>query len=69
MGIAARGNYDLTAHATASGTNLEYFDEASVEKRRYIPHVIEPSCGVDRLFLANTIQENTWLPGIPSPPS
>ena len=52
MGIAARGNYDLTAHATASGTNLEYFDEASVEKRRYIPHVIEPSCGVDRLFLA-----------------
>ena len=52
MGIAARGNYDLTAHATASGTNLEYFDEASPDKRRYIPHVIEPSCGVDRLFLA-----------------
>lgn len=52
MGIAARGNYDLTAHGTASGTNLEYFDEASVDKRRYIPHVIEPSCGVDRLFLA-----------------
>ena len=50
MGIAARGCYDLTQHANASGEKLEYFDEAN--KRRYIPHVIEPSCGVDRLFLA-----------------
>ena len=34
----------------ASGKNLEYFDEARKEK--YLPHVIEPSLGVDRTFLA-----------------
>ena len=33
-----------------SGKNLEYFDEARKEK--YLPHVIEPSLGVDRTFLA-----------------
>mmetsp|Transcript_32623 Transcript_32623/g.49159 ORF Transcript_32623/g.49159 Transcript_32623/m.49159 type:complete len:555 (+) Transcript_32623:130-1794(+) len=50
MGIAARGNYDLTQHIEGSGKSLEYFDEATKEK--YIPHVIEPSLGVDRLILA-----------------
>lgn len=50
MGIAARGNFDLTQHSGASGKSLEYFDEAN--KRKYLPHVIEPSIGVDRLFLA-----------------
>eukprot|EP01036_Dinobryon_divergens_P027865 gene27865-36711_t len=50
MGIAARGNYDLTQHSTHSGKQLEYFDP--VTNSKYIPHVIEPSCGVDRLFLA-----------------
>jgi len=50
MGIAARGNYDLTQHSTHSGKVLEYFDAANNVK--YIPHVIEPSLGVDRLFLA-----------------
>jgi glycyl-tRNA synthetase len=50
MGIAARGNYDLTQHSEGSGKNLEYFDELTKEK--YIPHCIEPSLGVDRLFLA-----------------
>eukprot|EP00536_Pseudo-nitzschia_multiseries_P006917 jgi/Psemu1/239754/estExt_Genewise1.C_1530050 len=51
MGIAARGNYDLTQHTEGSGKNLgEYFDEET--KERYIPHVIEPSLGVDRLLLA-----------------
>lgn len=49
-GIAARGNFDLTQHQNASGKNLEYFDEA--EHRSYLPHVIEPAIGVDRLFLA-----------------
>lgn len=49
-GIAARGNFDLTQHSQASGKSLEYFDEE--RKERYIPHVIEPSIGVDRLFLA-----------------
>ena len=50
MGIAARGDYDLRQHASHSGKALEYFDEASQVK--YLPHVIEPSIGVDRLFLA-----------------
>jgi glycyl-tRNA synthetase len=50
MGIAARGNYDLTQHSEGSGKNLEYYDDATKEK--YIPHCIEPSLGVDRLFLA-----------------
>lgn len=49
-GIAARGNYDLTQHATASGKSMEYFDEAS--KKKFVPHVIEPAVGVDRIFLA-----------------
>ena len=50
QGIAVRGNFDLTQHQNASGKNLEYFDEARKEK--YLPHVIEPSLGVDRTFLA-----------------
>ena len=49
-GIAARGNFDLTQHQEHSGKNLEFFDEARKEK--YLPHVIEPSLGVDRTFLA-----------------
>ena len=52
MGIAARGSYDLDKHSEASGKALDYFDDSSTEKRRFIPHVVEPSCGVDRLFLA-----------------
>ena len=50
QGIAVRGNFDLTQHQNASGKNLEYFDEARKEK--YLPHVIEPSLGVDRTLLA-----------------
>lgn len=50
MGIAARGDYDLQAHTAGSGKSLEYFDESTKEK--YVPHVIEPSLGVDRVFLA-----------------
>ena len=49
-GIAARGNFDLSQHQEHSGKNLEYFDEERKEK--YLPHVIEPSLGVDRTFLA-----------------
>jgi glycyl-tRNA synthetase len=49
-GIAARGNFDLTQHQQHSGKNLEFFDETRKEK--YLPHVIEPSLGVDRTFLA-----------------
>ena len=49
-GIAARGNFDLTQHHTHSGKSMEYFDQEATAK--YIPHVIEPSAGVDRLLLA-----------------
>ncbi|MDR0428701.1 MAG: glycine--tRNA ligase, partial [Puniceicoccales bacterium] len=49
-GIAMRGNFDLFQHQSCSGKNLEYFDEETRE--RYLPSVIEPSAGVDRIFLA-----------------
>lgn len=49
-GIAARGNFDLTQHQTHSGKSMEYFDEGTRE--RFIPHVVEPALGVDRLVLA-----------------
>jgi glycyl-tRNA synthetase len=49
-GIANRGDFDLTQHATHSGQKLEYVDTASGE--RYVPHVIEPAAGVDRAMLA-----------------
>ncbi len=49
-GIAARGNFDLTQHQNASGKSLEYFDQESNSK--FLPHVIEPSAGVDRICLA-----------------
>ena len=49
-GIANRGDFDLTAHATHSGEKLEYFDQASGE--RYVPHVIEPAAGATRTMLA-----------------
>eukprot|EP00584_Thalassiosira_punctigera_P017595 CAMPEP_0172555322 /NCGR_PEP_ID=MMETSP1067-20121228/58355_1 /TAXON_ID=265564 ORGANISM="Thalassiosira punctigera, Strain Tpunct2005C2" /NCGR_SAMPLE_ID=MMETSP1067 /ASSEMBLY_ACC=CAM_ASM_000444 /LENGTH=568 /DNA_ID=CAMNT_0013343837 /DNA_START=149 /DNA_END=1855 /DNA_ORIENTATION=+ len=50
MGIAARGDFDLRSHTEGSGKVLDYFDEENKEK--FIPHVIEPSLGVDRLILA-----------------
>ena len=49
-GIANRTDYDLKAHTEASGKKLEYFDPQANE--RFVPFVIEPSLGVDRLFLA-----------------
>jgi glycyl-tRNA synthetase len=48
-GIADRGNYDLTQHAQESGKDLSQLDEET--KERFVPHVIESSVGVDRLFL------------------
>ena len=50
QGCAARGNFDLSAHGSLSGKGMEYYDEERKEK--YVPHVIEPSFGVDRLMLA-----------------
>ena len=49
-GIADRTDYDLTQHSNTSGKTLEYFDQTTNEK--YIPYVIEPSLGVERLFLS-----------------
>ena len=49
-GIACRGNFDLGQHQKHSGKSMEFFDEARKEK--YIPHVVEPSLGVDRTLLA-----------------
>jgi glycyl-tRNA synthetase len=49
-GLAYRTDYDLSKHQEYSGVDLSYFDEASGE--RFMPHVIEPSLGVDRTFLA-----------------
>jgi glycyl-tRNA synthetase len=49
-GLAYRTDFDLSAHAKASGAELSYFDEET--KTRYTPHVIEPSFGLDRTMLA-----------------
>lgn len=49
-GIADRTNFDLTQHQKFSGKNLEYFDAETNE--RYLPYVIEPSLGADRVSLA-----------------
>jgi glycyl-tRNA synthetase len=49
-GVAYRTDYDLTQHMKASGKPLDYFDEET--KERFVPHVVEPSAGVDRTVLA-----------------
>ena len=49
-GVAYRTDYDLSQHQKGSGKSLEYFDEET--KQRFIPHVVEPSAGVDRTVLA-----------------
>ncbi|TMF23785.1 MAG: glycine--tRNA ligase [Chloroflexi bacterium] len=48
-GIAARGDFDLSAHQKASGKDLTFFDD--IKRERYVPHVVEPSAGVDRTML------------------
>jgi glycyl-tRNA synthetase len=57
-GVANRTNFDLKAHQEMSGENMEYVDPITNE--RYIPYVIEPSLGVDRMvlaFLSNAYEE------------
>ena len=49
-GIASRTNYDLTRHQETSGEPMDYFDDETKEK--YIPYVVEPSLGADRVTLA-----------------
>jgi glycyl-tRNA synthetase len=61
-GIAARGDFDLSRHAEFSGKSMEYFDPETNE--RFVPHVVEPSAGVDRIALAllcNAYREE-WVP-------
>ena len=49
-GIASRTSYDLTAHQNHSGVNMEYLDPETNQK--YIPYVVEPSVGVERMLLS-----------------
>jgi glycyl-tRNA synthetase len=48
-GIANRTDFDLKAHQEASGQDLSYFDQE--HDRRYVPYVVEPAAGVDRVVL------------------
>jgi glycyl-tRNA synthetase len=56
-GIANRTDFDLKQHAAYSGENLEYFDQAT--GARYVPYVIEPAVGPDRIMLAFLIDAYT----------
>ena len=49
-GVADRTSYDLTQHQTVSGKDMTYFDQE--KNLRYIPYVVEPSLGVERVTLA-----------------
>ncbi|MCI8437622.1 MAG: glycine--tRNA ligase, partial [Lawsonibacter sp.] len=49
-GVASRTDFDLNAHQSTSGKDLTYFDQETGE--HYIPYVIEPSLGVERMLLA-----------------
>ena len=49
-GVASRTNFDLNAHQTTSGKDQTYFDQETNE--HYIPYVVEPSLGADRVTLA-----------------
>ena len=63
-GVASRTNYDLTQHEKVSGVSQEYLDPETNEK--YIPYVIEPSLGADRVvlaFLADAYEEETLEDG------
>ncbi len=61
-GIAARGDYDLRRHQEFSGKSMEYFDAETNE--RFLPHVVEPSAGVDRIALAVLCEAyaEEWVP-------
>ena len=62
-GIAARGNFDLGRHQEFSGKSMEYFDQETNEK--YVPHVVEPSAGVDRCC-ATRLLKNGYRPRTPA---
>ena len=52
--MADRTDYDLTQHQNTSGKDMTYFDQA--ENAHYVPYVIEPSLGADRVTLAFLIE-------------
>ena len=54
-GIADRTDYDLTQHANTSGESMEYIDPVDTNNR-YIPYVVEPSLGADRVTLAFLVE-------------
>jgi glycyl-tRNA synthetase len=56
-GIANRTDFDLKQHAKHSGENLEYFDQSTGE--RFVPYVIEPAVGPDRIMLAFLVDAYT----------
>ncbi len=74
-GIAHRADFDLRQHQQHSGNKLDYFDTERGEKlpngqpkgERYLPHVIEPSAGLDRGVLAVLCEAFTVDPARPSP--
>ncbi len=74
-GVAHRGDFDLKQHQEHSKVKLEYFDQdrgeplpnGSRRGERYIPHVIEPSAGLDRGVLAVLCEAYTKDPSRPSP--
>jgi len=63
-GIAHRTDFDLKAHEEHSGKKMEYFDD--INKRRFIPHVIEPAAGLTRGVLALLAEAYTADPSRPS---
>lgn len=50
LGVANRGDFDLKVHSEATGVVLDYLDPT--DNKKYVPYVIEPSVGIDRLILA-----------------
>ncbi len=67
-GVASRTDFDLKAHSAHSGEDLTYFDPETNEK--YVPYVIEPSLGADRVLLAFLIdaydEEPVMKDGVPT---
>ncbi len=53
-GVADRTDYDLTQHQNTSGVDMTYFDQETGE--HYIPYVVEPSLGADRVVLAFLVE-------------
>lgn len=51
-GVSHRGDFDLAAHQRASGQDMTYLEPGRPKAEAFLPHVVEPSVGVDRLVFA-----------------